>query len=65
MDEHTTRETPGGAALIGADAQPQATTPVSPEREHYLRVWFTDKEWDRLAFLRWAYQNGRLNEWVD
>jgi len=68
MNEHATREIPAGTtatSLITADAQPQVTTPVSAEREFYLRVWFTDKEWNRLAFLRWSYQNGRLNEWVD
>ncbi len=68
MNEHATREIPAGAiagSSITADAQPQVTTPVSAEREFYLRVWFTDQEWNRLAFLRWSYQNGRLNEWVD
>ena len=68
MNEHATREIPASATAarwITADAQPQVTTPVSAEREFYLRVWFTDKEWNRLAFLRWSYQNGRLNEWVD
>ena len=68
MNEHATRQISTGApavSLITADAEPQVTTPVSAEREFYLRVWFTDKEWNRLAFLRWSYQNGRLNEWVD
>ncbi len=68
MNEHATREIPAGTTAMGlitADAQPQVTTPVSAEREFYLRVWFTDKEWNRLAFLRWSYQNGRLTEWVD
>ena len=68
MNEHATREIAAGTTTLGlitADAEPQVTTPVSAEREFYLRVWFTDKEWNRLAFLRWSYQNGRLNEWVD
>ncbi len=68
MNEHATRQistAAPAASLITADAEPQVTTPVSAEREFYLRVWFTDKEWNRLAFLRWSYQNGRLNEWVD
>ncbi len=68
MNEHATREIAASTTAMGlitADAQPQVTTPVSAEREFYLRVWFTDKEWNRLAFLRWSYQNGRLNEWVD
>ncbi len=68
MNEHATREIAAGTTAVSlstADAEPQVTTPVSAEREFYLRVWFTDKEWNRLAFLRWSYQNGRLNEWVD
>ncbi len=68
MNEHATRQISTAAPAVSwitADAQPQLTTPVSAEREFYLRVWFTDKEWNRLAFLRWSYQNGRLNEWVD
>ena len=68
MNEHATREIAAGATAVRlstAAAEPQVTTPVSAEREFYLRVWFTDKEWNRLAFLRWSYQNGRLNEWVD
>ena len=68
MNEHATREITAGSTAVSlstADAEPQVTTPVSAEREFYLRVWFTDKEWNRLAFLRWSYQNGRLNEWVD
>ncbi len=68
MNEHATREIADSSTAVSlstADAEPQVTTPVSAEREFYLRVWFTDKEWNRLAFLRWSYQNGRLNEWVD
>ena len=68
MNEHATRQISTAApdvSLGTADAQPQVTTPVSAEREFYLRVWFTDKEWNRLAFLRWSYQNGRLNEWAE
>ncbi len=68
MNEHATRQistAAPAASLITVATEPQVTTPVSAEREFYLRVWFTDKEWNRLAFLRWSYQNGRLNEWVD
>ncbi len=68
MNEHATPEIAVGTTAMGlitAAAQPQVTTPVSAEREFYLRVWFTDQEWNRLAFLRWSFHNGRLNEWVD
>ena len=68
MNEPATRQISTGTTAVSlstVDAQPQVTTPVSAEREFYLRVWFTDKEWNRLSFLRWSFQNGRLDEWVD
>ena len=68
MNEHATRAIPASATAarwITLAAQPQLTTPVSAERESSLRIGFTDQEWNRLAFLRWSYQNGRLTEWAD
>ncbi len=68
MNEHATRAIRASATAarwITLAAQPQLTTPVSAARASSLRIGFTDREWNRLAFLRWSYQHGRLTEWAD
>ena len=53
------------ARSIAADAQGQLIDHLIEDPEVRLRAEFSRKEWDRLVFLRWCYQTGRLTEWPE
>ena len=43
-------------------AMPNTPT-VEDERQRFEEACFTQREWQRLVFLRWLYSRGLLTEW--
>ena len=48
------------AARAGTSQSRVATVVIGDDEEWCLRAGFSEREWRRLAFLRWLYRQGHL-----
>jgi hypothetical protein len=60
MNEQDRDGTATEAARAGTSQSQVATVAIGDDEEWCRRAGFTEREWRRLAFLRWLYRQGRL-----
>ncbi len=58
MSEHEGRD----ARPVAGDTTPAAAVLVGEAPAWAAQSGFSRREWQRLVFLRWLYQTGRLTE---
>ncbi len=63
MSEHEGRD---ATRPVADETTPTAAVPAgeAPAPAWAERGGFSQREWQRLVFLRWLYRIGRLHDWV-